>query len=162
MLALVRIFSAILLINIGLCCFNVAAQSSVKLLNSQGDEVAKSVLNDARLKSLRQDLHPGIYLKDGQVVRKDHKATTLVTDPASMFSVKELGSQTRLIEMVTVTIDDIADLGNDIDASSLSEFENLKYLQVRSSVPTTTEHLQTMVKNMGGNYLLLLNVDPVN
>ncbi len=162
MLALVRIFSAILLINIGLCCFNVAAQSSVKLLNSQGDEVAKSVLNDARLKSLRQDLHPGIYLKDGQVVRKDQKATTLVTDPASMFSVKELGSQTRLIEMVTVTIDDIADLGNDIDASSLSEFENLKYLQVRSSVPTTTEHLQTMVKNMGGNYLLLLNVDPVN
>jgi hypothetical protein len=162
LLVFFRIISVIFLVNSVLSCSDAAAQSSVRLLNRQGDEVAKSVLNDARLKSLRQDLHPGIYLKDGQVVRKDQKATTLVTDPASMLSVKELGSQTRLIEMVTVTIDDIADLGNDIDASSLSEFENLKYLQVRSSVPTTTEHLQTMVKNMGGNYLLLLNVDPVN
>ena len=162
MLALVRIFSVILLINIGLSCFNVAAQSSVKLLNHQGDEVAKSVLSDARLKSLRQDLHPGIYLKDGRVVSKDQKATTLFTDIASISTAKELGSQTSYIEMVTVTIDDVAELGKDVDVSAFSEFQNLKYLQVRSSVPATTERLQSMLKNMGGNYLLLLNVDPAN
>jgi hypothetical protein len=151
-------FFAAMLLFVGQVC----AQSSVKMLNRHGSEVAPSVLSDSRLKSLRQDLHPGIYLSDGEVVRREKEATTLFTDIAS---VKEMGKHafaSKTIEMVTITVDDPSELALSIDLTPFNSYERLKYVQVRSSVPTSVEQLSAMVKNMDGNYLLLLNVDPVN
>jgi hypothetical protein len=138
------------------------SQSSVKLLNRHGSEVSASVLNDVRLKSLRHDLNPGIYLNGGEVVRREKEATTLFSDLSSLETIDNHPFAKKSIEMVTIQVEDASELNQFIDLTPFNSYERLKYLQVRSSVPTTTDRLHQMLKNLDGDYLLLLNVDPVN
>lgn len=140
----------------------VSAQTGSVLLRSDGSSVSSSVSSDARLKSLRSDLHPGIYLSEGETVRREQEATTLFTDMASLPGMDKAVFATKSIEMVTILLDDPSELTSFIDLTPFNGYPILKYIQVRASFPCSTDQLHGMLKNAGGQYLLLLNVDPVN
>lgn len=141
---------------------NATAQSSFSLVNADGNNVAASVANDARLKSLRHDLHPGIYFRDGELSLREKAATTLITDVASATVIGKEAFATSGIEMVTITVDSPSELSSFVDLSGFSDYERLKYIQVRASFPCSKDDLYRMLKNISTQYLILLNVDPAN
>jgi len=160
--AFVRITSAIVLINISLSCLSVTAQSAVKLLDRQGDEVAKSVLSDARLKSLSKELHPGIYFRNGEMKVKDKAATTLYTDIASLENLGKKEFSSSDIEMVTIQLNTPSELTSKIDLTVFNSYPRLKYVRVLAAFPCTTDQLYSTLNNIGDQYRVLLSVEPVN
>lgn len=139
-----------------------SAQSSVKLLNHDGTLVPGGISGDSRLKSLKSDLHPGVYLSLGEVVRQENSAVTLVTDRISLQSIESAVFDRGSIEMVSIELSEASDLNGQIDLSVLDNYPDLKYVHVRASLPTSTESLFSMLRNIGTQYKLVLNVDPVN
>jgi len=131
-------------------------------VNADGSNVAATLANDARLKSLRSDLHPGIYFRDGEMNVREKSATTLFTDVASLGVIGKEAFATSGIEMVTVNVDSPSELSSIIDLSGFNGYERLKYVQVSASFPCSKDDLYRMLKNIGGQYLILLNVDPAN
>jgi len=141
---------------------NVAAQSSFTLLNADGSAVASSLASDARLASLRKDLHPGIYFRDGEMNLREQSATTLFTDVASLGNISKETFASSGIEMVTVQVNAPSELASPIDLATFNDYARLKYVQVLASFPCSKDDLYRMLKNSGGQYLILLSVDPVN
>lgn len=155
-------FLAAVAVLASLSAFDVMAQSSVQLVNRDGTPVPGGVSTDSRLKSLKSDLYPGIYLGNGQVMRREKSAVTLFTDRASLQSLDVAAFAKGSIEMVTIELSTTSDLGGHIDLSPFNDFANLKYVHIRASMPTSHDTLFSMLKNIGTQYKLLLNVDPVN
>lgn len=145
------------------CSCTVAnAQSSKTLVGVDGVPVSASAANNARLKSLTSELHPGIYFRDGKAGVQEKAATTLFTDLASLEVLHSADIQRSSIEMVTIELTDASELTQQIDLAPFNSYPALKYVQVKASFPGTTEALFGMLKNAGGPYKILLNVDPIN
>ncbi len=112
-----------------------------------------------RVKSLLKDVHPAIYLGGGQVRSYGTEPVSLFTEVNAVnltASVAELQRQT--IEIVTINIDNVAELDGNIDMSMFSVFPNLKYVYIISSVETTPQKITNLLSEINPKFKVFYNI----
>jgi hypothetical protein len=155
-------FLAAVAVLTNLSAFDVMAQSSMSLVRADGSVVHGAVDSDPRLKTLLQDLHPGIYFENGGLNLSEKEATTLFTDVSSLGIIQQTAFTRAAIEKVTVQLTRSSELSSLIDLAVFNGCDRLKYVEVRASFTCSKDDLFRMLKNAGSQYLILLNVSPVN
>jgi len=139
---------------------STVAQTQRTLLNSDGTQALGSFQSDARLSSLVNNLHPSVYLTNGQVKVQEGSPTTLFTDLVSIATISEHALPVSQIEVVTIKIDDLGQLNNTINMNVFSGFDRLKYVHINSSVICSSADLFRMLKNVASQYKILITVEP--
>lgn len=137
----------------------IVAQTQRVLFNSDGSQAPGSFQTDARLSALVNNLNPSVHLMDGQVKVSEASPTTFFTDLVSIPTINNQSLPITKIEVVTIHIDNLAQLNSTIDMSAFSGFERLKYVHINSSVICSTTDLFRMLKNVGSQYKVLITVE---
>jgi hypothetical protein len=88
------------------------------------------------LQQLSRGAVPTIYLKQGLESTTDpqNKAVRIITDIASINQLYQQNQLYKDVELILIQIENESDLNWAFNANSLSQFENLKYLYISSSI----------------------------
>ena len=108
--------------------------------------------NAKHIEDLLSKVQPSIYFNSGTVKTYGEKPVSLFTNVQSLSRLNGASMLRNNIEMATVKIESPSDLNAVIDLNLFTEFKNLKYIQILSTIPTTEQAINNMVRNNEGKY----------
>lgn len=108
--------------------------------------------NSQHIESLLSKVQPSIYLHSGIAKTYGEKPICLFTDIQSLSSLNNISIPKANIEFVTITLQSQSDLNSTIDLKIFSDFKNLKYVQITSSIQTTEQSITKMILNNEEKY----------
>lgn len=114
--------------------------------------------NAKHIEDLLSKVQPSIYFNSGMVKTYGEKPVCLFTNVQSSNRLNGNEILKNNIEMITVKIESSSDLNATIDLSTLSEFKNLKYIQILSSIPATEQTITNMIRNHEGKYSVFYKI----
>jgi hypothetical protein len=126
-----------------------ASEVSARNLNS----------NSSRLENLLKEVQPAIYFLNGEIRLYGENPTSLYTDVASLQGLGSRITANESIEIVTISMNQISDLSNPIDLSVFSNFPNLKYIYIMSTVETSGNVISGLVRNSNSRFGVFYKVD---
>jgi len=126
-----------------------ASEVSARNLNS----------NSSRLENLLKEVQPAIYFLSGEIRTFGENPTSLYTDVASLQGLGSRITANESIEIVTISMNQISDLSNPIDLSVFSNFPNLKYIYIMSTVETSGSVISGLVRNNNSRFGVFYKVD---
>jgi hypothetical protein len=112
-----------------------------------------------RLENLLNDVQQTVYFYSGKVKSYGNKPNSLFTDASSLSSIASSNISVDNIEILTVKIDDTADLNIPIDLSVLSNFSKLNYVYILSNISTTDTSIIKLIKNINPRYTVFYKID---
>ncbi len=162
----------LLLFVLAFYCANISAQergsqgSQVMDVNAymaylRASEVSARNLNSnsSRLENLLKEVQPAIYFLNGEIRLYGENPTSLYTDVASLQGLGSRITANESIEIVTISMNQISDLSNPIDLSVFSNFPNLKYIYIMSTVETSGNVISGLVRNSNSRFGVFYKVD---
>ena len=162
----------LLLFVLAFYCANISAQergsqgSQVMEVNAymaylRASEVSARNLNSnsSRLENLLKEVQPAIYFLNGEIRLYGENPTSLYTDVASLQGLGSRITANESIEIVTISMNQISDLSNPIDLSVFSNFPNLKYIYIMSTVETSGNVISGLVRNSNSRFGVFYKVD---
>jgi hypothetical protein len=126
-----------------------ASEVSARNLNS----------NSIRLKNLLEEVQPAIYFRSGEIRLYGENPTSLYTDVASLQTILSRITANESIEIVTISLSQSSDLRNPIDLSIFSNFPNLKYIYIMSTVETSGSIISDLIRNTNSRFGVFYKVD---
>ena len=126
-----------------------ASEVSARNLNS----------NSIRLKNLLEEVQPAIYFRSGEIRLYGENPTSLYTDVASLQTLLSRITANESIEIVTISLSQSSDLNNPIDLSIFSNFPNLKYIYIMSTVETSGSIISDLIRNTNSRFGVFYKVD---
>ena len=126
-----------------------ASEVSARNLNS----------NSIRLKNLLEEVQPAIYFRSGEIRLYGENPTSLYTDVASLQTILSRITANESIEIVTISLSQSSDLRNPIDLSVFSNFPNLKYIYIMSTVETSGSIISDLIRNTNSRFGVFYKVD---
>ena len=127
-------------------------KSFVADLRASEQSARSSYSNAQRIETLLSKVQPAAYCYSGTVKTYGEKPVCLFTDIQSLRNLSDQNILRDNIEMLTIKIQSQSDLNTTIDMNNLSEFKNLKYVQIVSTVPTTESTITKMILNNDEKY----------
>lgn len=126
-----------------------ASEVSARNLNS----------NSNRLENLLKEVQPAIYFRSGEIRLYGENPTALYTDVASLQGLGSRITTNESIEIVTISLNQSSDLSSPIDLSVFSNFPNLKYIYIMSTVETSGNTISGLVRNSDSRFGVFYKVD---
>jgi hypothetical protein len=105
--------------------------SSLKGQNGGISELTSSSDSRDGFNQLVRNLHPTVYITNGAVKTTYGDSTPIkmtLKDANSINALSSLGVQYPNIELLTITAKSVSDLNSSLDLSSMTSFNNLKYV----------------------------------
>jgi hypothetical protein len=115
--------------------------------------------NSIRLKNLLEEVQPAIYFRNGEIRLYGENPTSLYTDVASLQTLLSRITANESIEIVTISLSQSSDLRNPIDLSIFSNFPNLKYIYIMSTVETSGNSISDLIRNTNSRFGVFYKVD---
>ena len=115
--------------------------------------------NSIRLKNLLEEVQPAIYFRNGEIRLYGENPTSLYTDVASLQTLLSRITANESIEIVTISLSQSSDLRNPIDLSIFSNFPNLKYIYIMSTVETSGNSISNLIRNTNSRFGVFYKVD---
>ena len=125
--------------------------------SEQNSRLAKP--ESKRLENLLNDVQQTVYFYSGIVKSYGDKPNSLFTDANSLSAIGSSNINVENIEILTVKIDDNADLNIPIDLSVLSNFSKLNYVYILSNISTTDTSIIKLIKNIDPQYTVFYKID---
>jgi len=116
-------------------------------------------LGSNRLEHLLNDVQPATYFTSGEVQTYGDAPNSLFTNSSSLSNIATSNIARANIEIVTITLSTSADLSRSIDLSVFSNFPNLKYIYILSSVETTESVISGLIRNNDGKFGVFYKID---
>lgn len=110
-------------------------------------------------RGLLYDLNQAIYTYNNTLNIYGENCTVLYSDMASLNYIKNSSISSNSIEMVKINIAKTTDLREKIDLSIFSNFPNLKYIYLFSTIESTENALNQMCKNYDSKYTLIYSIN---
>ncbi len=126
-----------------------ASEVSARNLNS----------NSSRLENLLKEVQPAIYFLNGEIRLYGENPTSLYTDVASLQGLASRITGNESIEIVTISMNQTSDLSRPIDLSAFSNFPNLKYIYIMSTVETSGNVISGLIRNSNARFGVFYKVD---
>ncbi len=159
----------LLLLVLAFYCAGISAQervSQVMEVNAymaylRASEVSARNLNSnsSRLDKLLKEVQPAIYFLSGEIRMYGENPTSLYTDVASLQGLASRITGNESIEIVTISVSQSSDLMSPIDLSVFSNFPNLKYIYIMSTVETSGTVISGLVRNNNSRFGVFYKVD---
>jgi hypothetical protein len=111
------------------------------------------------LENLLYKVQPSIYFNSGNVKTYGEKPKVFFVDARSLNRISNSNLLKNNIEIVTIKINSATELSSTIDLSVFSNFKNLKYIYIVSSVSTTDVALSKMILNYDEKYSIFYKVE---
>jgi hypothetical protein len=111
------------------------------------------------LENLLYKVQPSIYFDSGNVKTYGEKPKNFFVDARSLNKISNSNLLKNNIEIVTIKINSATELSSTIDLSVFSNFKNLKYIYIVSSVSTTDVALSKMILNYDEKYSIFYKVE---
>lgn len=145
---------------------NIMAQGSnnsddIKEINSFLTTLKSTSMSGyEKLDLLTSGSNPTIYIKNNTLKTFGENCTVLSSDITSLSYIKNNAIESNNVEIVRISIKNATDINGKIDISFFSNFPNLKYIYIISSVNTTKQNIVNMIVNNKNEYSLLYKIDP--
>ena len=162
----------LLLLVLAFYCSSIGAQergtqeSQVMEVNAYMDYLRASEVsarnlnsNSMRLKNLLEEVQPAIYFRNGEIRLYGENPTSLYTDVTSLQTLLSRITANESIEIVTISLSQSSDLRNPIDLSIFSNFPNLKYIYIMSTVETSGSIISDLIRNTNSRFGVFYKVD---
>lgn len=133
-------------------------KSFLKTLKSSEQNARSSYSSSQNVEKLVYNVQPSIYVQSGPIKTYGEKPTNLFVDVNAMNRLSDSGLLKNNIEIVTIQISTSTDLNSVIDLSLLSNFKNLKYVHIVSSIATTQSSIVRMVQNQNEKYSVFFSI----
>ena len=139
---------------------NTVTERKAFLSNLRASEQTARVTysNAQHIESLLSKVQPSVYFYSGILKTYGEKPTCLFTNVASLNSLNSANILKSNIEMATLRIDSQNDLTATIDLKLFSEFKNLKYIQMVTTIPTSEQIVTKMISNNDGKYSVFFKI----
>ncbi len=115
--------------------------------------------SSSRLEKLLKEVQPAVYYLRGEVKSYGENPTSLFTNSSSLREIASAIELKESIEIVTISMNQISDLSNPIDLSVFSNFPNLKYIYIMSTVETSGNVISGLVRNSNSRFGVFYKVD---
>ena len=139
----------------------VTAQENSKIIEfSQLSPENTSKQNQAsnidakKVKSLIVDLHPSVYLENGEINFYSQKPTTAFLDLKAMASPIKRDAKFESVEFVSIRIDQRNAISG-IDLSKLEVFPNLKYIFFACSTDCNESQIKNKLTGLNNDYIIV-------
>jgi hypothetical protein len=163
----------LLLIVLAFYCASTTAQEVKTIRSSQVMEVSSylaylktselslrnSISNSNRLEQLLKEVQPALYFFRGEVKAYGQSPTSLYTDSSSLSTIAAAINSKETIEIVTIKVNQNSDLNMPIDLSVFSNFQNLKYIYILSTVETSGSIISGLVRNNNLRFGVFYKID---
>jgi hypothetical protein len=126
-----------------------ASEGSSRNLNS----------NSSRLENLLKEVQPAIYFRSGEIRLYGENPTSLYIDVPSLRDSASRITANESIEIVTISLNQISDLSSPIDLTVFSNFPNLKYIYILSTVETSGNVISSLIRNSNSRFGVFYKVD---
>jgi len=103
--------------------------------------------------NLKRDLKPTIYVTNNKITKVSGNSTPLILKYENSYSLEIINKNSSLIknvELLTIKLKNQEDLVNRLDFSTVTDFNNLKYIYIQCNFKCTASQLSSFI----------LNVDP--
>jgi len=117
-----------------------------------------SAFSADRVGHLLKDVQPAVYFYSGEVKTYGDHPNSLFTNSASLNNIDASSIEKQHIEMVTITIKATSDLSA-IDLSVFSNFPNLKYIYILSTIETTESIISNLIRNNDSRYGIFYKIE---
>lgn len=156
--------------------YNVTISAQVSNLNNESTQImeAKAFISNLKksnqtsrnssskaqnVENLLYKLQPSVYLKATEVNTYGENPTNLYVEISSLNRINNAAILKDNIEIVTIKINTLSELNSTIDLSVFSSFDNLKYIYIICTVPTTNITLSKMIVNYNEKYGIIYTID---
>ena len=112
-----------------------------------------------RLENLLNDVQQTLYFYSGKVESYGDKPNSLFTNTKSLNAIASSNINIEDIEIVTIKIDNNADLNIPIDLSVLSTFSKLNYVYILSNISIGETSIIKLIKNINPRYTVFYKID---
>lgn len=112
-----------------------------------------------RLENLLNDVQQTLYFYSGKVESYGDKPNSLFTNTKSLNAIASSNINIEDIEIVTIKIDNNADLNIPIDLSVLSTFSKLNYVYILSNISSSETSIIKLIKNINPRYTVFYKID---
>ncbi|SFF41576.1 hypothetical protein [Flavobacterium xueshanense] len=112
-----------------------------------------------RLENLLNDVQQTLYFYSGKVESYGDKPNSLFTNTKSLNAIASSNIDIEDIEIVTIKIDNNADLNIPIDLSVLSTFSKLNYVYILSNISSSETSIIKLIKNINPRYTVFYKID---
>ena len=112
-----------------------------------------------RLENLLNDVQQTLYFYSGKVESYGDKPNSLFTNTKSLNAIASSNINIEDIEIVTIKIDNNADLNIPIDLSVLSTFSKLNYVYIMSNISSSETSVIKLIKNINPRYTVFYKID---
>lgn len=114
--------------------------------------------NAQHIENLLSKVQPSVYFYSGIPKTYGERPTCLFTNVASLNRLNDAAILKSNIEMATLRIESQSDLSATIDMNLFSEFKNLKYIQIVTTIPTSEQIITKMIRNNEGKYSVFFKI----
>jgi hypothetical protein len=112
-----------------------------------------------RLTDLLKDVQPAVYYLRGEVKAYGENPTSLYTNVSSLSEIDSAITTKESIEILTISVNQMSDLNGRLDLSVLSNFPNLKYVYILSTIETTATVISGLVQNSNARFGVFYKID---
>jgi hypothetical protein len=130
-----KIKSVLIILGFVLLSNNLIAQNPIKL----SDFLVASTISETTypIQQLSRGVVPTVYLTQGviSIVDPGIQPIRVITDIASLSQLCIQNTQFENVELILIQIENESDMNWSLNPNSLSQFENLQYIYISSSIP---------------------------
>ena len=108
--------------------------------------------NAQNLEDLIYKIQPSVYYYSGTVNTYGEKPKNLFVDVQGLTDLNNSAIQKNNIELITIKIETPSDLDAVIDLLAFDNYSKLKYIYVLATIETTSQHINSMIRNNNGDY----------
>lgn len=127
-------------------------------LRASEQSARSSYSNAQHIQNLLSKVQPSVYFFSGTVKIFGDKPVCLFTNLQSLRSINDPSIPRDNIEMITIKIQSQSELNSTIDMNLFSDFKNLKYVQIISTVSTTESIITSMIRNNEEKYNVFFTI----
>jgi hypothetical protein len=125
-----------------------------------GDKKMKvSASNSQHIENLVFGVQPSIYLNSGSKKIYGDNPVKLFTDISSLGGISSSVLSKDAIEIVVIKIKNTSELNSKIDLDIFSNFNNLKYIYIISSINTSEQNITNMFINYKNQYSIFYKIE---
>ena len=117
-----------------------------------------SYSNAQHLEQLLSKVQPSVYYYSGTVKTYGAKPVCLFTNMQSLRNLNDSNIPKNNIELITIKIQSQSELNNNIDLNLFSDFKNLKYVQIVSTISATDAIITSMIRNNEEKYNVFFTI----
>ena len=118
---------------------------------------ATKAVKPLRIESLINDIQSAVYVEQDGIKSYGIKPVSLFVDAKNINKIKLLNIKKEAIEIATIRINNFDDLKSDIDLTTFSEFNNLKYIYIISDIKCNESDIKPIIKSIG-NFIVLYKI----